>query len=47
MAKCNYHTDNEKELSKDNIFNPDCVVCMRQWANFLEKNNLYVSTDKE
>ncbi len=28
------------------IFDKDCVYCMWLWNEFLEKNNIYVSTDK-
>ena len=37
-ADCNYENDN--------IFNPDCVYCMRLWNEFCEKNNFYVISDK-
>ena len=29
------------------IFNKDCVYCMHLWNEFLEKNNIYVSTEKQ
>ena len=38
MAKCKTHGE---ELNKD------CPECMELWNKFLEKNNLYVVTDKE
>ena len=38
-ASCNYE--------KTEIFNPECVYCMTLWNEFLEKNNIYVATDKE
>lgn len=28
----------------DEIFNPDCAECMRIWADFMEKQNVFVIT---
>ena len=34
------------EYEKTEIFQEDCVYCMWLWNEFLDKNNIYVTTGK-